>query len=99
METLKGIDGGLSSEVADKNKKIVEQFKTNFKAALTQRGVLNDFSLASVVQKAMSGMKDFKDQEKDVYEKIKDLLETPEPSPIPSEAAMSVPKDSIEKAA
>jgi len=99
METFKIIDGGLSPEGADKNKKMVEHFKTNFKSALIQRDVLNDFSLSSVVQKAMSGTTDFEGRENEIYEKIKDLLESTDPSPIPGEAAMPVPKDSMEKAA
>ena len=99
MRKLEVIPGGLSIAEADEREEIFKGFIRDFKSALKARGVLDDFSLRKVVEEAKAGQTDFEDHEREVYEKIKDLLTNPEPSPLADEMAMPIPDKKINRAA
>ena len=99
MKKLEVIVGGLSPEAADDREIIFKNFTRDFKSALNARGVLEDFSLRRVVEEAQAGQTDFEGHESEVYEKIKDLLENPEPSPEAAEAIRPRSDEEINRAA
>jgi hypothetical protein len=89
------IQGGLSPEEAEQRRSIFDEFKTSFRSTLEERGILHDFSLGKVFEEAVNGVTEFQDHEKEVYEKIKDLLEFP---PAANDNRMPLPED-IKRAA
>ena len=99
MRKLEVIPGGLSTEDADEREKIFKGFIRDFKSTLKTRGVLDDFSLRKVVEEVKAGRPDFEGHEREVYEKIKDFLTNPEPSPLATEMARPIPDEKINRAA